>query len=253
MKVIFIEDVPDVALAGEAKEVADGYGRNYLLPRKLAVLADSAASNIVEAQLKKVAVKRAQATAEMAEVAKKLEGVEVTLKAKVGEKERLYGSITGADIADGLGSSTGLVIDKRKIELEEPIRQLGSYDVTVRFTHDIAAVIKLAVVADKVAEEKEEKEEKKEEKKRKPRAKKEAAEKVEQAEDKVEEVAEKVEEAEDKVEEVAEKVEQAEDKVEEAAEKVEQAEDKVEEVVEKVEQAEDKVEEAAEKETKPGE
>jgi len=212
VKVIFIEDVPDVALAGEAKEVADGYGRNYLLPKKLAVLANSAASNIVEAQLKKVAVKRAQVAAEMTEVAKKLDGVEVTLKAKVGEKERLYGSITGADIADGLGSSTGLVIDKRKIELEEPIRQLGSYEVTVRFTHDIAAVIKLTVVADKVAEEKEEKqEEKKEEKKRKPRAEK----KVVEAEDKVEEVAEKVEEAEDKVEEVAEKVEEAGEREEE--------------------------------------
>jgi large subunit ribosomal protein L9 len=185
--------VPDVALAGEAKEVADGYGRNYLLPKKLAILANSAASNIVEAQLKKVAVKRAQVAAEMTEVAKKLDGVEVTLKAKVGEKERLYGSITGADIADGLGSSTGLVIDKRKIELEEPIRQLGSYEVTVRFTHDIAAVIKLTVVADKVAEETEEKqEEKKEEKKRNPRAEK----KVDEAEDKVEEVAEKEEEKE---------------------------------------------------------
>ena len=68
MKVFFIEDVPDVALAGETKEVADGYGRNYLLPRKLAVLANSAASNVVEAQLKKVLVKRAQAEAEMAGV-----------------------------------------------------------------------------------------------------------------------------------------------------------------------------------------
>jgi large subunit ribosomal protein L9 len=235
VKVIFIEDVPDVALAGEAKEVADGYGRNYLLPKKLAILANSAASNIVEAQLKKVAVKRAQVAAEMTEVAKKLDGVEVTLKAKVGEKERLYGSITGADIADGLGSSTGLVIDKRKIELEEPIRQLGSYEVTVRFTHDIAAVIKLTVVA----EEKEEKqEEKKEEKKRKPRAEK----KVVEAEDKVEEVAEKVEEVAEEKEEKEEKKEGKKRKPR-AEKKVDEAEDKVEEVAEKEE----------EKEAEPGE
>ena len=81
MKVIFIDDVPNVALAGETKEVADGYARNYLLPKKLAVLANSAASNIVKAQMKKVEVKRAQAAAEMTEIAKKLEGTEVTLKA----------------------------------------------------------------------------------------------------------------------------------------------------------------------------
>ncbi len=161
MKVIFIEDVPDVARAGEAKEVADGYGRNYLLPKKLAVLANSAASNVVEAQLKKVAVKRAQAEAEMAELAGKLEGVEITLKARTGAKDRLYGSITSADIADELSNSAGLVIDKRKIELEEPIRQLGSYEVTIRLTQDIAPVIGLAVVADKVTKEKPEKEEKK--------------------------------------------------------------------------------------------
>jgi large subunit ribosomal protein L9 len=160
VKVIFLEDVPNVADAGEAKEVADGYGRNYLLPRRLAVLANSAASNVVQAQRKKIALKQAQTEAEMAELAGKLDGMEVTLKARAGAKDRLYGSITSADIADELSSSVGLVVDKRKIELEEPIRQLGSYEVTVRFTRDIAAIIRLAVVADKVAEEPEEKKEK---------------------------------------------------------------------------------------------
>ena len=85
MKVVFIEDVPDVALAGETKEVADGYGRNYLLPKKLAVLANSSASNILQAQMKKVIVKRAQLAAEMTETASKINGAEITLKAKVGE------------------------------------------------------------------------------------------------------------------------------------------------------------------------
>ena len=183
MKVIFLEDVRNVASAGETKEVADGYGRHFLLPRKLAVLANSQASAVVEAQLKKIALKRAQTEAETAELAGKLDGTEVTLKARTGAKDRLYGSITSADIADGLSSSAGLVIDKRKIELEEPIRQLGSYEVTVRFTHDIAAVIKLTVVGDEVAEEKEEK------------AK---AKKVEVVEDEVEVAEEKVEETEEK-------------------------------------------------------
>ena len=124
--------------AGETKEVADGYGRNYLLPRKLAVLANSQASAVVEAQLKKRERLQAQTEAEMAELAGKLNGMEVTLKAKAGAKGRLYGSITSADIADELNSSAGLVVDKRKIELAEPIHQLGSYEVTVRFTHDIS-------------------------------------------------------------------------------------------------------------------
>ncbi len=207
MKVIFLEDVRNVASAGETKEVADGYGRHFLLPRKLAVLANSQASVVVEAQLKKIALKRAQTEAEMAELAGKLDGTEVTLKARTGAKDRLYGSITSADIADGLSSSAGLVIDKRKIELEEPIRQLGSYEVTVRFTHDIAAVIKLAVVADEVAEEKEEGEEKK------GKAK---AKKVEEVEDKVEVAEEKEEEKEKKGKAKAKKVEKVEDK-EEAA------------------------------------
>lgn len=215
MKVIFIEDVPDVALAGEAKEVADGYGRNYLLPKKLAVLANSQASGIVEAQLKKVALKRAQAEKEMAEVAARLNGMEITLKAKVGEKERLYGSVTGADIAEQLSSSAGLDIDKRKIELDEPIRQVGSHEVTVRFTQDITAVITVTVEPDKVVEAKEE-EEKAEGKKAKARKKAEAetveAEvKVGEAEAEV-----KVEEAEAEVEEIEAKIEEPEAKTEEA-------------------------------------
>jgi large subunit ribosomal protein L9 len=248
VKVIFIEDVPDVALAGETREVADGYGRNYLLPRKLAVLANSAASNIVEAQLKKVAVKRAQAAAEMAELATKLSGVEVTLKAKVGEKDRLYGSITGADIADELNNSTGLVVDKRKIELEEPIRQVGEYEITVKFTHDITAAIKVTVEPDKVEEEKEEKPEKK------PRAKKEKQAEEAEAEEpeaEVEETEAKVEEAEAEVEEPEAKVEEPEVKVEEAEAEVEEPEAKVEEPEAEVEETEAKAEEAegAEKET----
>ena len=166
MKVVFIEDVPDVALAGETKEVADGYGRNYLLPKKLAVIANSAASNIVKSKMKQVLIKRSQAETEMKETATKLEGVELTIKAKVGEKERLYGSVTGADIAGEITNATGLVVDKRKIEIDEPIRQLGTYDITIKFTHDITAAIKVTVEMDEVAEKEEEKEA------RKPRGKK---------------------------------------------------------------------------------
>lgn len=154
MKVIFIEDVHNVARAGQTREVADGYARNYLLPRKLALLASSQAAAAVEAHLKKIARQRAIEEAEMAEVAGMITGVEITLKAKVGENERLYGSVTGADIAEALSKATGYEIDKRKIDLAEPIKQVGSYDVTVRFTHDITAVIKVNVMSDEVIEEK---------------------------------------------------------------------------------------------------
>ena len=202
MKVVFIEDVPDVALAGQTREVADGYGRNYLLPKKLAVLADSAASNILKAQMKKVLVKRAQAAAEMSEIASKIDGVEITIIARVGESERLYGSVTATDISASLNESTGQVVDKRKIILEEPIRQLGSHDVTVAFTHDITASIKVVVEAEQVVVEKEEKPE------RKPRAKKEAA--TEGIDEKAEELAAEIEEIEVPLDEPEAKVEETE-------------------------------------------
>jgi large subunit ribosomal protein L9 len=247
VKVIFLEDVPDVALAGETREVADGYGRNYLLPRKLAVLANSAASNIVATQLKKVAVKRAQAEAEMAEMAGKLDGMEITLKAKVGEKERLYGSVTGADIADELSRRAGMAIDKRKIELEEPIRQIGIYEVTVRFTQDIAAVVGVTVASDSVVEEKEE--EKPEGKKAKKKRRKEAEAKVEEAESKVEEAESKVEEAEAKVDEVGAEAVPAEAKVDKPKAKKKRKK----KTEAKIEETGAGVEAVAEKETEPGE
>jgi large subunit ribosomal protein L9 len=148
VKVIFLEDVSGIARAGQTRVVADGYARNYLLPRKLAVLAGSAASTAVEAQLRRIAKRQALEEAEMTELAKKLDGVEITLEAKVGESEKLYGSVTAADIAAALSEPAGQEVDKRKIELHEPIRHLGSHDVNVRFTHDITAVIKVTVRAE---------------------------------------------------------------------------------------------------------
>ena len=147
MKVVFLEDVPRVAQAGEIKEVADGYGRNFLIPRKLAVLASSSASSLIETQLKVKARHQAQTEAEMVELAKQLEGKEIVLKAKTGDKDRLYGSITTADIAAELQNTMALVIDKRKIELDKPIHQLGSYEVAIRLAKDIVPKIKVAVIA----------------------------------------------------------------------------------------------------------
>jgi large subunit ribosomal protein L9 len=145
MKVIFIEDVPNVARAGETKEVANGYGRNYLIPQKLAILAEPQALHVAEAQIKARASREAQTESEMIELASQLDGKEITLKARVGQKERLYGSITPADIASQLESTTGLIVDKRKVEIDEPIRQLGSYEVTIRLAKDIVPKITVTV------------------------------------------------------------------------------------------------------------
>jgi len=149
MKVVFLQDVPHVAQAGQIKEVADGYARNYLLPRKLAALAQPQAVSQIETRTKKM---EAHLTAELQEMATRIEGKEVNLKAKAGAKEKLYGSITSADIAAELQKVTGVEIDKRKIELEEPIRQLGSYEVAVKLGRDISPKIKVTVTEEEATE-----------------------------------------------------------------------------------------------------
>ena len=146
MRVIFLENVPNVARAGEIKEVANGYGRNFLIPQKLALLANPPATNQVEIQ-RKIAAKN-QTDDALVKLASQLEGREVTLKARVGAKDRLYGSVTGADIAAELQNSGGLAVDKRKIELAEPIRQLGSYEVVIRLAKDIMPKIKVTITAE---------------------------------------------------------------------------------------------------------
>jgi len=153
MKVIFLEDVPKVAKAGEIKEVADGYGRNFLIPQKLATLANLSVINTVEVQRRARAKAEAKLETEAFELARQLEGKEVILKAKAGAKDRLYGSITNTDIATELETSAGLVIDKRKIELTEPIRQLGSYGVAIRLAKDVVPKIKVTVVGEELEKE----------------------------------------------------------------------------------------------------
>ena len=169
MKVIFLEDVPRVARVGQTKVVADGYARNFLFPRKLAVLADSQAAAAVDARLQKKVKLRELEDAAMTELANKISGLQITLKAKVGENDKLYGSITAADIADALSKAAGREIDKRKIELPEPIKQAGAHDVVISLAHEISAVIKVNVISEEAVEEKPEK------KAAKPEAKKETA------------------------------------------------------------------------------
>ena len=148
MKVVFMEDVPNVGRAGQIKEVSDGYGKNYLIPYKLAMPARIGDIKAVEAQIKARARIAAKTEAEMKVLATELENKEIILKAKVGQQNRLYGSITSADIAAGLESSLKAIVDKRKIELPEPIRTVGSYEVPIKLGKDITTKIKVTVVAE---------------------------------------------------------------------------------------------------------
>jgi large subunit ribosomal protein L9 len=141
MKVIFLEDVPNVAKAGEIKDVADGYGRNYLLPKKLALVSRPGAVATVKAQIE------ARAETEQArKLAAEIEGKELTFHVKMGVKDRMHGSITAANIATELKSLIGQPIDKRKIELAESIKMLGTYDIAIKLIKGVEPKIKVNVV-----------------------------------------------------------------------------------------------------------
>jgi large subunit ribosomal protein L9 len=145
MKVVFLRDVPNVARAGDTKEVADGYARNFLLPRKFAVQLRAGATDQLEA-VKRLKVRQ---SGEVADLGQSLEGKEVNLKARAGEQNKLVGSVTSADVAAEL-LNMGFTIDKRVIEMEEPFHQLGSYEVTVRLARDITPKVKV-VIAEETA------------------------------------------------------------------------------------------------------
>jgi large subunit ribosomal protein L9 len=148
MKVVFLQDVANVARAGEMKEVADGYARNFLIPRKLAAQADPKMMNAIEAQVRARRRQAAQNEAEMMELAGQLDGKEIIITARVGANERLYGSITTGDIIAELEKSFGIIVDKRKIDLENPIRELGSHEIPIRLTKDIVPSITVTVTGE---------------------------------------------------------------------------------------------------------
>lgn len=149
MRILLIQDVEKLGKVGEEKDVAEGFGRNFLLPRKLAVLATPQARQQAEVEKKAQLLSQARTETELAEMARRLEGVELKLKAKVGTKERLYGAITAAAIARELKTATGWEIDKRKIELEAPIKALGNYEVVIKLSPVLAPKVKVVVEEEK--------------------------------------------------------------------------------------------------------
>ncbi|HEY8449104.1 MAG TPA: 50S ribosomal protein L9, partial [Bacillota bacterium] len=137
MKVILKANVKNLGSAGQVVEVADGYGRNYLIPRGLAVEATPA--NLSELrQRERTQARQAQRELEQArKLAAALAGRTIQLKARAGENGRLFGSITAADIAEEVRRTTGFELDRRKIELDEPLRQLGRFEVPVRLHPEV--------------------------------------------------------------------------------------------------------------------
>src|SRR5499427_3108576 len=144
MEVILKEDVPKLGHRGEVVKFAEGYGRNYLLPHKLAIEATSANRAVIE-QMKQSAVRKsAVEKADSEALAKQLEGVSLAFRRKAGEKDHLFGSVTSSDIAEAL-ERQGFNIDRRKIQLHESLKSLGEFDVPVKLHRDVTTRIKVTV------------------------------------------------------------------------------------------------------------
>jgi large subunit ribosomal protein L9 len=152
MEVILKEDVVNLGHRGEVVKVADGYGRNFLLPRKLAMEATVANKAVIE-QMKAAAARRsATEKAQAEELVTKLAPIVLTFTRKSGEQGQLFGSVTSADIAAELGTR-GFEIDRRKIQLNEPLKALGNFDVPVRLHREVTAHLKVKVLGEAMTEE----------------------------------------------------------------------------------------------------
>ena len=147
MEVILKEDVLKLGHRGDVVKVADGYGRNYLLPGKLAIEATSANKAVIE-QMKGSAIRKsAKEKVQAEDLSKQMGDVELTFERKVGENEHLFGSVTSGDIAQQL-EAKGFTVDRRKIALEEPLKTLGEFHVPVKLHRDVTAHVKVTIISD---------------------------------------------------------------------------------------------------------
>ncbi len=147
MRVILREDVHGLGDVGDIVEVKPGYGRNYLLPQGLAVLADPKNVRRIEHEQRLIAKRLESMKAEATELSSKLEGLSVTVSRKAGEMDKLFGSVTVRDIADALGIE-GVEVDRKRIRLQEPIKTLGVYKVTVRLHPEVTPEVMVWVTAE---------------------------------------------------------------------------------------------------------
>lgn len=145
MEVILREDIEKLGNRGQVVKVASGYARNFLLPKKLAVAATPSNKKIIEQERQAHLRKEAKLQGEAQELATLMTGVTVTIAQKAGENDQLFGSVTSKDVADALAAKN-YSIDRRKIQLDEPIKQLGEFKVPVKLHKDVTAEITVVVV-----------------------------------------------------------------------------------------------------------
>ena len=147
MDVILREDIVNLGSRGEVVKVAPGYARNFLLPKKMAVAATAGNKKIVEQERQSHVRKEAKQKGEAEDLSKLMAGVSVTISQKAGDNDQLFGSVTSKDVADALAGKN-FTIDKRKIQLDEPIKTLGEFKVPVRLHKDVTAEVTVIVVKD---------------------------------------------------------------------------------------------------------
>lgn len=148
MKVLLVQDIDKLGQAGEVKEVAGGFGRNYLIPKGFAVLATRSQVRQAEERLRAQKKREEVARRDAQGIANQIGGKTLRFEARVGELGRLYGSVTSSDIASKIQEQIGIEVDRRKIELDEPIKRIGIYPVTIRIMGGIEAVVNVVVEAE---------------------------------------------------------------------------------------------------------
>ena len=145
MKVILLQDVKGKGKKGQMIEVSDGYARNFMLPRKLAVEATADAINTMKMNDKATQERQARERAEAMDISRKLRELTLVVKAKGGGAGKLFGSVTNQEIADSLKNQTGIALDKRKIVLSDPIKSVGTYTVTCKLGYEITAPLTVKI------------------------------------------------------------------------------------------------------------
>ncbi len=145
MKVILKEDIPNLGKAGQIIKVKNGYARNFLLPKGLALLADEKNMKLLEYQKKKIEEEAKKKRQDSESIAQRLSEIQLTIKAKAGEDQRLFGSVTSKDIAEAL-EKEGILIDKKQINILEPIKRVGEYEVEVKLPANVVAKVKVNII-----------------------------------------------------------------------------------------------------------
>lgn len=147
MKLILSEDVSNLGKVGDVVDVSKGYGRNFLLPKNLAVIATTRNLKQIEHEKRVIEYKKATLTAEAKGLAGQIEAISITIAQKVGEEDKLFGSVTNQTINQEL-KAAGFTLERKRIQLDQPIRRLGEYDVPVKLSQGVVANLKVKVVAE---------------------------------------------------------------------------------------------------------